>query len=133
MDLSLFTSAEGLRDVSLTIGNLIGCVGVLIIFVGSIRALWLFIKKPIVKNILLSDIRIDLGHYLALGLEFLIAKDVIETLAEPTWEHLGKLAIIIALRSALTMFLAHEVKEVREELEEEGLIRKLKKGILRRK
>ena len=128
MDLSLFTSAEGLRDVSLTIGNLIGCVGVLIIFVGSIRALWLFIKKPIVKNILLSDIRIDLGHYLALGLEFLIAKDVIETLAEPTWEHLGKLAIIIALRSALTMFLAHEVKEVREELEEEGLIRKLKRG-----
>ena len=100
----------------------------LIIFVGSIRALWLFIKKPIVKNILLSDIRIDLGHYLALGLEFLIAKDVIETLAEPTWEHLGKLAIIIALRSALTMFLAHEVKEVREEMEEEGLIRKLKRG-----
>ena len=128
MDLSLFTSNDGLRDVSLTIGNLIGCVGVLIIFVGSIRALWLFIKKPIVKNILLSDIRIDLGHYLALGLEFLIAKDVIETLAEPTWEHLGKLAIIIALRSALTMFLAHEVKEVREELEEEGLIRKLKRG-----
>ena len=128
MDLSLFTSNDGLRDVSLTIGNLIGCVGVLIIFVGSIRALWLFIKKPIVKNILLSDIRIDLGHYLALGLEFLIAKDVIETLAEPTWEHLGKLAIIIALRSALTMFLAHEVKEVREEMEEEGLIRKLKRG-----
>lgn len=114
-------------------GNLIGCVGVLIIFVGSVRSLWLFLKKPIVKNILLSDIRIDLGHYLALGLELLIAKDVIETLAEPTWEHLGKLATIIALRSALTMFLAHEVKEVREELEEESMIKKLKSGVWGRK
>lgn len=121
-------TTEGLYAATRLVGMLIGSIGVMIILVGSLRGLWYFLKKYLYGEILLADIRIELGHYLALGLEFLVAKDIIETIVRPSWNELGKLAVIIALRTLLTFFLAHEVKEVREELEEEGRIAKLKKG-----
>lgn len=127
MDLT-FTS-NNLFAVTLFLGSIIGSIGVTVIFVGCIRGLYLFVKKFLTNNTLLADIRIEVGHYLALGLEFLVAKDIIETIVRPTWDELGKLAAIIALRTLLTLFLAHEVKEVREELEEEGMIRKLRKKL----
>lgn len=112
------------------LGTMVGTIGVFIICVGCLRGIASFLRKLSDKNILLADIRIELGHYLALGLEFLIAKDIIETIVGPTWDDLGKLAVIIALRTVLTYFLAHEVKEVREELEQENAIRKLKRGFV---
>ena len=124
---------NGLHYAALFVGTLVGAVGVTIIFIGCIRGLYLFVCRVFRKDILISDIRIDLGHYLALGLEFLVAKDIIETIVEPTWEDLGKLAVIIALRTFLTIFLGHEIKEVREELEEERTIRKLKRSIFRKR
>jgi len=121
----------GLQTLSLLLGAFIGYIGILIILVGCVRGLFLFVSKILFKKVLLSDIRIELGHYLALGLEFLMGKDIIESLVEPTWDALGKLAVIIILRTAVTLFLAHEVKEVREELEEESKIRALKKSFRR--
>jgi uncharacterized membrane protein len=121
-----------LHDVSLLFGAIIGGIGAFVIFIGAIRGVYLFVRKFLCKDTLLADVRIEIGHYLALGLEFLVGKDIIETLAEQTWEHFGKLAVLIALRTVLTLFLAHEVKEVREELEEESLIRSLKASFLKR-
>ena len=133
MSNSLIANMSGLYDASLFIGTIIGCIGIFIIFIGSLRGLWMFLRKSLFNDVLLSDIRIELGHYLALGLEFLIGKDIIETLAEPTWDHLGKLAVLVVLRIALTMFLAHEIKEVREELEQESAIKRLKEKMMRKK
>ncbi|HLD07684.1 MAG TPA: DUF1622 domain-containing protein [Candidatus Peribacterales bacterium] len=125
--------ANNLFAITRFLGALIGSIGVTIIFVGCIRGLYLFLKKFLTDNTLLADIRIDIGHHLALGLEFLVAKDIIETIVRPTWDELGKLAAIIALRTLLTLFLAHEVKEVREELEEESLIKTLRGKMLGKK
>jgi len=112
--------------VTRSIGIVIGSVGVVVILVGVFRGLCLFLMKCVRRNILIADIRIELGHYLVLGLEFLVAKDIVESIAKPSWEDLGKLATLIVLRTVLTFFLAHEVKEVREELQEENLIRRLR-------
>lgn len=128
MDFAIFD----IRTISLLIASVMGFIGALIIFTGGIHGLYLFLKKATGAQILLADIRIELGHYMALGLEFLVGKDIIETLAEPTWNMLGKLAVLIALRTALTMFLAHEVKDVREELEQEQAIVSLKKNMIRK-
>jgi len=131
MELTYITN--NLFEITRFLGAIIGSIGVTVIFVGCLRGLYLFLKKFFTNNALLADIRIEIGHYLALGLEFLVAKDIIETIVQPTWDELGKLAAIITLRTLLTLFLAHEVKEVREELEEETLIRKLRTNFSRGK
>src|SRR3989344_3548976 len=124
---------EEFQAITHIVGILIGSVGVTVILVGVARSFQSFLLKFIKKDILIADIRIRLGHYLALGLEFLVAKDIVESIARPSWEDLGKLAIIIALRTILTFFLAHEVKEVREKLQEENLIHRLRSAAMKEK
>ena len=56
-------------------------------------------------------IRHHLGYYLLLGLEFLIAVDVIETLLRPDWKELGSLVGLVLLRTLMSFSLHWELKE----------------------
>lgn len=60
----------------------------------------------------LSQVRLDLGVALALSLEFLLAADIVATAVSPSWDALGKLAAISAIRTFLNFFLEKEVKEL---------------------
>jgi uncharacterized membrane protein len=126
-------SLENLAIASERFAVFIGYIGILVIFVGCVRGLWLFARKFVRQDVLLADIRLELGHYLALGLEFLVGKDIIESLVQPTWDNLGKLAAIIILRTSLTFFLSREVHEMRQEMKEERAIRRLEKEMLQRR
>ena len=54
--------------------------------------------------------RADLGRAILLGLEFLVAADIIGTVAiEPTFRSLGVLALIVAIRTFLSFALELEV------------------------
>jgi uncharacterized membrane protein len=59
-------------------------------------------------------LRQGLGYYLLLGLEFLIAADIIETLMKPTTQDLIILGAIVAIRTvisySLNSELAHELR-----------------------
>jgi uncharacterized membrane protein len=59
----------------------------------------------------LNALRRDLGIYLLLGLEFLIAADILKTILEPGLMELGVLAGIVALRTVLSFFLNKEIRE----------------------
>lgn len=120
-DLLLFQSVEALSLISEAVAAFIGYIGIAIMLVGCIKGVLLFLWQFFQKENLLSDIRIELGQHLALGLEFLVGKDIIESLVEPTWDDLGKLAAIIALRTFLTLYLSRELKAVKEEAREEEL------------
>lgn len=63
----------------------------------------------------LTQIRLDLGVALALSLEFLLAADIAATAVSPTWDALGKLATITAIRTFLNFFLEKEVKDLTKE------------------
>ena len=52
-----------------------------------------------------EEIRLRLGRWLALGLEFLLAADILRTAVAPTWNEIGQLAAIAVLRTALNYFL----------------------------
>jgi uncharacterized membrane protein len=108
-------SLETLEVISESFAILIGFIGVFVICLGCAKGIWLFLKHFSFKTTLLADSRMELGHHIALGLEFLIGKDIIESLVQPTWDELGKLAVIILLRTVLTIFLRMELKWVREE------------------
>nr|WP_263858136.1 DUF1622 domain-containing protein [Waterburya agarophytonicola] len=57
-------------------------------------------------------VRIDLGTALSLSLEFLLAADIAATAVAPTWEKLGQLAAISAIRTFLNFFLQREIHEL---------------------
>lgn len=56
-------------------------------------------------------VRLTLGRWLAVALEFELAADVLNTAVTPTWGDIEKLAAIAALRTALNYFLEKEIRE----------------------
>ena len=54
-------------------------------------------------------LRLGVGRALALALEFLLAADIVRTAVAPTWDEIGKLAAIAAIRTALNFFLQREI------------------------
>ena len=64
-------------------------------------------------------IRLSLGRFLALGLEFQLAGDVLRTAITPSFAEIGQLAAIAAIRTALNYFLAKEIREERAEIGQE--------------
>ena len=52
------------------------------------------------------------ASYLLLGLEFLIASDILKTVLEPTLNELAILGGIVVLRTVLSVFLNKEIKEL---------------------
>ena len=56
-----------------------------------------------------QDLRIKFGSSLTVALELLLGADILATAIAPTWDEIGKLAAIAALRTALNYFLEREL------------------------
>jgi uncharacterized membrane protein len=96
----------------------IGVLGVLVIVFGVLGGLVRFVRSEIAaaRGRIVDDerkqLRHALGYYLLLGLEFLIAADIIDTLMKPSTQDLVILGAIVAIRTvisySLNAELAHE-------------------------
>lgn len=53
--------------------------------------------------------RLQLAQSLALGLEFLLAADIMRTAVAPSWQEIGQVAAIAALRTALNFVIQREI------------------------
>lgn len=91
-------------------------IGALITLWGIIVSLFDFLKKEILRKKdtvqLNESIRIKLGSYLVLALEFFIASDIVKTIITPTWQSLGILGVIVIIRTILTHFLTKDLKKI---------------------
>ena len=47
--------------------------------------------------------------WILLGLEFALAADILRTAVAPTWDDIGKLAVIATIRTMLNYFLAKDI------------------------
>ena len=56
------------------------------------------------------------GVWLLLGLEFELAADIILSVVSPTWEDIGELAAIAAIRTFLNYFLEKDVERAEDAL-----------------
>ena len=56
-----------------------------------------------------EDIRLRLGRWLALALEFELGADILRTAIAPTWSEIGQLAAIATIRTLLNYFLQQEI------------------------
>jgi uncharacterized membrane protein len=60
-----------------------------------------------------EEVRLRLGMWLGVALEFELAADILRTAIAPTWNDVGLLAAIIALRTLLNFFLQMEIDRAR--------------------
>ncbi|NJL39206.1 MAG: DUF1622 domain-containing protein [Leptolyngbyaceae cyanobacterium RM2_2_4] len=94
------------------------------IFVGLVTSVLAAVRHPqrtMESNFLL--LRLRLGSWLALALEFQLGADILSTIVAPTFEELGKLAVIALIRTFLNYFLS---RELAEEEKRESQLRALK-------
>jgi uncharacterized membrane protein len=88
----------------------------LVIFAGAVTGFIQFVSASVRLRSSpdgFSAVRLGLGRFLALGLEFQLASDLLRTAVAPSFEQIGKLAAVAAIRTALNFFLARELKEER--------------------
>ena len=64
-----------------------------------------------------TEIRLFLGRYLALGLEFQLGSDILSTAVSPTIDEVKILAAIVVIRTVLNYFLSKEIERERQEVE----------------
>ncbi|NQT92771.1 MAG: DUF1622 domain-containing protein [Lentisphaerae bacterium] len=92
----------------------IAIVGVAVIVWGALLCLLMLVRLEMMqargKNICRPRelMRHHFGSYILLGLEFLIAADVVHTINKPTLHELALLGSIVAIRTVLSFFLNRE-------------------------
>lgn len=99
--------------------RLVESAGAVVIFIGAAIAFVRFLDAAVRHRHephRFVSVRLGLGRYLALGLEFQLASDVLRTAVAPTLREIGELAAIAAIRTALNYFLSKEIKEEQEQL-----------------
>jgi uncharacterized membrane protein len=86
----------------------------LIIALAAIQATFqsvvLFFARPPKPEQQKIEVRLKLGRWLSLALEFELAADILRTAIAPTWDEIGKLAAIVVLRTLLNYFLEREIR-----------------------
>ncbi len=88
--------------------------GIAAIVVGAAVATLAFVRELAAKAVLddaYRRFRVGLGRSILLGLEFLVAADIIHTVAiEPSFRSVGILAIIVLIRTFLSFTLSAEIE-----------------------
>lgn len=67
------------------------------------------------KCISIDIMRVDLGRSIVLGVEYLLAADIIRTLIAPDYYSIGLLASLVVIRTVLTYFLNMELHSLAEQ------------------
>jgi uncharacterized membrane protein len=100
------------RELMDGIGRAVDAVGVIVIVLGAILATGSFmVKRHKEAGKSYRVYRQDLGRAILLGLEFLIAGDIIRTVVvAPTLENVFILGLIVLIRTFLSMALQLEVE-----------------------
>ena len=96
----------------------ISVLGALVVIWGVVEAMIRFVRVKVSTRIAdqiheNESIRQQLGAHLLLGLEIFIAADIISSVVSPSWDKVGILAAIVAIRTVLSFFLRREVRQSR--------------------
>ena len=97
----------------------ISLCGVLVISVGVVIALARYVTYSIdditrTRKADINRIRLNLGLVLTLGLEFIVAADLIGTTTAPDYYSIGIVASIVLIRTVLSYTLNREINAIRK-------------------
>lgn len=84
--------------------------GVIEAIVGVVR----IVPRSDVKDQERRRVWLNFARWLVAGLTFQLAADLVNTSFDPSWDELGRLATIAAIRTLLSFFLDREMDDTRE-------------------
>jgi len=99
-------------------------VGITILLITAVRFLFHYAAFEIARFrhmecvFQIRDMRLRLGSYILLALEFMIISDIIHSALKRTLDDFLVLGILVVIRSVLSFFLSLDLKETREETAE---------------
>ncbi len=108
---------EIITQIVTFLSQVAGLVGIAIIVWGLARGVIQLFRKATKTMVPFEQARLVLGQHLILGLDFLVAKDVIDTFLitdERIWIDLAKLGTVVAIRIILNHFLEKEIHQLKE-------------------
>jgi uncharacterized membrane protein len=115
---------ETLQQIVDGVALLVAIIGAVVILYGVSLALGRALKvearawKGVAVGHHRRALRHQLGHYILLGLEFLVAADILHTLLRPRLEELASLAVIVSIRTIVSVSLHWELSRSTVVLEE---------------
>jgi uncharacterized membrane protein len=95
----------------------IEAIAIGLIAAGAIEALIAILRVAVRPGTTGQDRRavwLMFARWLVAGLTFQLAADIVGTSFEPTWDELGRLASIAAIRTFLSFFLDRELDDTRD-------------------
>ncbi len=115
-------SSEIIKELTLQVSTITEGVAALIIAIAVIEGVFRtllvvlqsFSPSDASSHEAKEDVRLRLGRWLALALEFLLAADILRTAVAPSWSEIGQLAAIATIRTALNFFLQLEIDKAEQ-------------------
>lgn len=103
-----------LHTIMLVIQRCVSSVGILVILMGVVTSVYQYIvylakDQKKVQGASINPIRLNLSRSLILGLEFIVAADLIGTTSTPDYYAVGMLAIIVLVRTVLSFTINREI------------------------
>ncbi|MEW6635813.1 MAG: DUF1622 domain-containing protein [Actinomycetota bacterium] len=96
---------------------MVEAIGAAIVGFGALATAFRYLLTLVgVREYTNSEIRLYLGRYLALGLEFQVGADILSTAIAPTLNDVLLLGAIVVIRTVLNYFLSQELERERREV-----------------
>jgi uncharacterized membrane protein len=102
-----------LHSIASHVAIAIQAIAIAIVAFGSARALVSIAKVAVAARPDESDQRavwLDYARWLVAALTFQLAADIVGTSFAPTWDELGRLAVVAVMRTFLSYFLDREME-----------------------
>ncbi len=124
--LALAADAPGLSGAPTFVASVCGLIasgiviiGVAVLVYGVAKAAVMVVRNEVYRSGTCDreHLRMELGYYLLLGLEIMVAADIIETLMAPDLNHVMVLGAIVLIRTVISFSLNWELAHERQRTE----------------
>lgn len=107
---------EQFRFVAGYIALALELIVVLVVAVGAIDALRSLVRSAAGApwTVAMRTCWLRFAAWILVALEFALGADIVRTAIAPTWDDIGKLGAIAAIRTVLGFFLGRDLTEIRE-------------------
>jgi uncharacterized membrane protein len=109
--------AEWLNFATTNAVTIINAMALIVIAIGTIEMFFRSLRAVLGSSASgreLRDAYLRYARWLISGLTFQLAADIVDTAIAPSWDEIGRLAAVAAIRTFLNYFLERDVVETRE-------------------
>ena len=104
---------EVLKSATGQVALWIELIATIVVVFGVVSSVWLLVRRKFSTPGLQHtrrDVWVNFAAWLVFGLEFQLAADIIRTAIAPSWNQIGQLGAIAAIRTFLNYFLVEDLR-----------------------